>query len=414
MNSPDDAETTSLLDLRAAFPAYTGGHYSLVRIVLGLLLFLFMFDLAPHAPAFYSNLLPPDQLPALLRWFPNILNASHHHLWPVMVCLFAGMLSVLLAIGWYDKLAAALIWYILVCLQIQHPVGLGMTMPSVGWLLLLHLLIPGEPYGSFASRGRTDPRGGWYLPMPLALSAWYLLALSYAVAGISHATSAGWRSGMAIGEFLRSPSLVRFEGLAHWAQGIPDSAFAAVAWVILIAELAFPLLILSRRVRPIIWCWTLVVHQALLWSMVFDATSIGMVALHLLCFDPRWIAPRPRRGTAMVRYDGGCGLCHGLVRFLLAEDHRAHFRFAPLEDQQADSLIVETPDGRTLTYSTGVVYVLHGLGGIWAIAGDLLAVVPRPLRDGGYRAVAAVRKRVMRKPATACPIVPDDLRQRFD
>jgi hypothetical protein len=40
-----------------------------------------------------------------------------------------------------------------------------------------------------------------------------------------------------------------------------------------------------------------------------------------LSFDPRWIAPKTVGAPDHVFYDGTCALCHGFVRFVLAESH---------------------------------------------------------------------------------------------
>jgi predicted DCC family thiol-disulfide oxidoreductase YuxK len=129
-----------------------------------------------------------------------------------------------------------------------------------------------------------------------------------------------------------------------------------------------------------------------------------------------------------VFYDGDCGLCAGAVRFLLRRGDRGlRFRFAPLqgetfgreipEAQRAalpDSLVVRSAEGRVLTRSRAVVFILRGLGGGWAALGALLWLVPRPLRDLGYRAVAAVRRRLFPLKAGACPWADATQRARFD
>ena len=125
-------------------------------------------------------------------------------------------------------------------------------------------------------------------------------------------------------------------------------------------------------------------------------------------------------------YDGGCGLCHGAVLFVLKRDRAAAFRFAPLQGEtiQAevpevlraalpDSLVLKETDGRVLTRSSAVVAMLRRLGGVWAFLGGLLWIIPRPLRNLGYDLVAKVRHRLFRKPEGACPIVPKELRGRF-
>jgi predicted DCC family thiol-disulfide oxidoreductase YuxK len=127
-------------------------------------------------------------------------------------------------------------------------------------------------------------------------------------------------------------------------------------------------------------------------------------------------------------YDGACGLCHGAVRFVLDRGERGlAFRFAPLggeafrrelpEDRRAglpDSLVVKAADGRILTRSSGVVRVLHGLGGGWSLLGSLLWLIPRPVRNLGYLAVARIRKRLFPLAEGACPWRTAAQRARFE
>lgn len=128
----------------------------------------------------------------------------------------------------------------------------------------------------------------------------------------------------------------------------------------------------------------------------------------------------------IVFYDGDCGLCHGFVLFVLTRDTEARFVFAPLQGETfqqlvseearanvPDSIVILTEKGELLIRSTGVVHVLRAIGGPWGVAGMLLQIAPRFLRDLGYRLVARVRKRIFKKPRDVCPIVPSDLRGRF-
>jgi predicted DCC family thiol-disulfide oxidoreductase YuxK len=128
-----------------------------------------------------------------------------------------------------------------------------------------------------------------------------------------------------------------------------------------------------------------------------------------------------------VFYDGHCGLCHGLVRFLIARDPTGEtFDFAPLQgeyyaaniaqaDRQRlpDSLVVRTDEGRLLIKSAAVLYVLKRIGGAWRAIGTILAMLPMSLRDLGYDGVARMRHRLFSTPANTCPLVPADLQKRF-
>jgi predicted DCC family thiol-disulfide oxidoreductase YuxK len=112
----------------------------------------------------------------------------------------------------------------------------------------------------------------------------------------------------------------------------------------------------------------------------------------------------------LVLYDGVCGFCDASVRWLLARDDRALFRFAPLQGATAgelrarhpeigDSLdgiaYVETSDGseRVHMRSEAVFRILAELDPPWKWFA-MLRWLPRPLTELGYRIFARLRYRV--------------------
>ncbi len=138
-------------------------------------------------------------------------------------------------------------------------------------------------------------------------------------------------------------------------------------------------------------------------------------------------ASGPASGPTRLFYDGGCGFCHAAVRFVARRDAAGRIRFAPLggvtfqrqvpevdRRDLPDSLVVLAPGSRPLTRSDAVAHLLRALGGAWAVGARLLAIVPRPLRDGAYDLVARFRARLFRRPEGVCPCLPPALLDRFD
>ncbi|MEZ6020031.1 MAG: DCC1-like thiol-disulfide oxidoreductase family protein [Planctomycetota bacterium] len=75
--------------------------------------------------------------------------------------------------------------------------------------------------------------------------------------------------------------------------------------------------------------------QLVAWLVLWESALPGaMILLHLAVFDARWLKGRSAQSPDLVLYDGECGLCHGAVRFLLAEDTTARFRLAPLQGRR--------------------------------------------------------------------------------
>ncbi len=125
-------------------------------------------------------------------------------------------------------------------------------------------------------------------------------------------------------------------------------------------------------------------------------------------------------------YDGDCGFCHWAVGFVALRDTKARFRFAPLGGEtflagtpmastdRPDSVALLLPDRRWLYRSDAAIAVLRLLDRPWPAIASLLSILPRRLRDFGYDIVAASRRALARRPSTTCPLLPAELRSRFD
>ena len=132
--------------------------------------------------------------------------------------------------------------------------------------------------------------------------------------------------------------------------------------------------------------------------------------------------------TEYLFYDGHCGLCHRAVKFVLKHDRSGTaFRFAPLQGETflarvaaerraglPDSVVVLTRDGELLLRSAAFLHILRRLGGGWRVLASVLSIMPRGLLDLVYDFVARIRYRVFGKRDDLCPIVPAELRARFD
>ena len=131
----------------------------------------------------------------------------------------------------------------------------------------------------------------------------------------------------------------------------------------------------------------------------------------------------PFDDKSIIFFDGVCGLCNRFVDSLLKRDTQNMFLFAPLQGETAHRLlsksdtetlgsIVFWEQGRTFRRSTAVVRVFQNLGGVCACLGWGLWIVPKPLRDLGYKLVAANRYRLFGKKET-CRLPTPQERDRF-
>jgi predicted DCC family thiol-disulfide oxidoreductase YuxK len=116
-------------------------------------------------------------------------------------------------------------------------------------------------------------------------------------------------------------------------------------------------------------------------------------------------------GDHLVLYDGVCGLCNRLLRFLLEHDRRGVFTFASLQSAVGTGMVKQfggDPDTLTsfcvvaeyqtnraqlFSRSRAALFVAGELGWPWKAA-VMLRVLPTAILDRGYDVVARNRYRV--------------------
>jgi predicted DCC family thiol-disulfide oxidoreductase YuxK len=102
-------------------------------------------------------------------------------------------------------------------------------------------------------------------------------------------------------------------------------------------------------------------------------------------------------------FDGVCGLCNGLVDWLLPRDTRQKLKFSTHQGVTAKKLLSEqhTQDlntvviwarGKILTRSEAILYCLVEIGGIWSLC-KIFYLIPSFIRDGLYKFIAKNRYR---------------------
>ncbi len=409
---------------------WTGGQYSLFRALFGLYLFSHFVALIPWGRELFSNrgaLANGAQSP-LLYLFPNILALSDPPWLVAALLIIASSAAIFFALGAWDRAAAIVQWYVLACLFGRNPLTANPSLPFVGWMLLAHACLPKAPFGALAARGRLDPRGSWQMPPAIYRAAWIVMALSYSYSGYTKLISPSWVDGSALSRVLDNP-LARPTLLREFFLALPPIFLQLATWGGLALELLYAPLALFRRLRPWLWLLMVMMHLGLITLIDFADLTLGMLLLHGFSFDPAWIAPKFADQRTTIFYDGYCALCHGFVRFVLAEDRcgGSHIRFSPLQgelfsssvplSQRAglpDSVVVQTGDGRLLVRSAAIAEILQRLGGVWRLIGVVAACLPQKLLDGCYDLVAQVRQKLFTPPAVACPLLPADLQQRFE
>lgn len=121
-------------------------------------------------------------------------------------------------------------------------------------------------------------------------------------------------------------------------------------------------------------------------------------------------------------FDGVCNLCNGFIDFLIRRDKTQKIYFSPLQSEVASRMlgpqyIQELPsvvyfrNGKALSESTAVLYVLKDLGGAWSLC-LVFIILPRSLRDMVYRFIAKSRYKWFGRRST-CRLPGPDEQTRF-
>ena len=126
----------------------------------------------------------------------------------------------------------------------------------------------------------------------------------------------------------------------------------------------------------------------------------------------------------IVVFDAQCLLCSRSVQFLLRHDRKGVFQFVSIQGATGRALLVNAGlsidglqtmllcDGeRVWEQSAALLRVLHALGWPWRVAW-IAWLLPAPLRDAAYRALARNRYKLFGR-TEACLVPPRDLAARF-
>lgn len=140
-------------------------------------------------------------------------------------------------------------------------------------------------------------------------------------------------------------------------------------------------------------------------------------------------------GRLLVIFDGHCGLCNRSARWFLRRDRFDRLRFVSSGSPKVADLLarhgidpseavgdtgsivvaqaLDTPAEHLLIRSEAVLAILQQLPDPWWPAiGATLRLIPRSIRDFGYRLIAYFRYRIWGRSDT-CPIPTAEERMRF-
>lgn len=386
---------------------WTGGQYSIYRFLLGAYLFVHFTMLLPYGSELFAagGAVASGGMSPLFGMLPNPLVLNDSALMVAVLIGLGSLCGIALAVGWWDRASAVLAVLILGWLFQRNPLIANPSLPLLGWLLVLHAFVPLRPYGSLAG-ARYGASPEWRLPQHLHTAVWIMLALCYTHSGWTKLASPSWVAGDTIRLVLENP-LARDHALREWVLASSPIVLQSLTWFVLWIELLFAPLALIGRMRPWIWLSMFLAQCGFLVFLDFADLTFPMLLVHLLAFDPSWVAHRERQQSAVVLFDGDCAFCHASVRLAMHEDSSSRLRFAPLSGKAAqrllgvgplphggESIVVVGKDGQVELKSRAVAAVLGRLGGLWLLPAAVLRLLPRAAADMAYDFVGRWRYRL--------------------
>jgi predicted DCC family thiol-disulfide oxidoreductase YuxK len=127
-------------------------------------------------------------------------------------------------------------------------------------------------------------------------------------------------------------------------------------------------------------------------------------------------------GRPVLYFDGVCSLCNRSIQFVIKQDKKQQFLFAPLQGEAGkealkhlhphnpDSVVLQYM-GKYYTQSDAILKVLKILGGVWSLS-SIVLLIPGFIRNGLYKIVARSRYKWFGK-TDSCMVPKPALKARF-
>ena len=128
--------------------------------------------------------------------------------------------------------------------------------------------------------------------------------------------------------------------------------------------------------------------------------------------------------SAIILFDGVCNFCNDSVNFIIKNDKKNYFKFAPLQSEIGEKLLAEhqidrektdsvivVENEKAYTHSTAALRIAKNLGGIWSFAYAFI-IVPKFIRDAAYNLIARNRYKWFGK-KDACMMPTPEIKAKF-
>ncbi|MDP3735463.1 MAG: HTTM domain-containing protein [bacterium] len=377
---------------------------------------LILFDLAGRAQGLLAHYTDLGVFPreVALRWYHEPFFLSLHFLdgsWEAQAVLFviAAVFALMLLVGYKTRVATIASWLLLISLQTRNPLILQGGDIFMRATLFFAMFLPwGARYSVDCVRRSSSVSGERHASVWTA-GFMIQVAAVYVFAGLVK-TSVEWtREGSAIYYALSIDQFTRPFG--YFLLQFPD-LLRLLTFATLLFELFGPLLlfapVFTRQLRFAAVAGFIAMHLGFMASMrlgpfpwIGIITMLALLPSFVWDFASRHARARQRAGLT-IYYDGECGFCASLSRYLktflllaparllvAATDERAAREMA-----EHNSWVVVDADGRRHFVFDGVVAVIRASPIIWFLAPMLTLPPVSALGEWLYVRVARRRRNI--------------------
>jgi Vitamin K-dependent gamma-carboxylase len=201
--------------------------------------------------------------------------------------------AVALTIGWHSRLAALVVFALIVSFQHRDPWVWNSGDVAVRIEALILAL---SPCGAALSVDQVRSSGTFWSAQqrphwPVRLLQ-VQMSLIYLASALSKINGATWPQGTAVSYALRLPDLALLYP-PHW---VTNSALLmnAATWGTLVAELSLALLVWNRRLRPWVLAAGVVMHTIIMCTIAVGFFTLAMFVLYLAFIPPETVQRLPR------------------------------------------------------------------------------------------------------------------------
>jgi vitamin K-dependent gamma-carboxylase-like protein len=273
---------------------------ALMRIAFGALMIVWTVSLIPTVdPMLSSGGIAPEQ-PAqvgLERSVWGLLGFTQSHAVLVGVVVLLGVSALLLTIGLATRVAAVVLWLLLLAIERRSPLVFN---SGDGLLRILAFYFALAPSGAAYSVDAWLRDGRRLLPAP-ARAVWPLRLMQvqfsaiYLFAAWGKARGATWTDGTAVSYAMRITDVVRFQA----PQWFTDSLLLSnlFTYGTLVLELSLAILVWNRKLRPWVLLGGISLHFGIDLTIRVGFFSLAMFTLYLV-WVPAARAERVLAGAA--------------------------------------------------------------------------------------------------------------------